>query len=240
MTGVTTLFDAARLGHTAMVQHLVVQDSSCVDAADQDGRTALYHAALAGQVDTVKLLVGEGANIDAFTNGGWSPLYGAAFEGYLDIVELLISEGASTVLQDGTPMADAANQMGHTATAMCLMEATRVVTDNGAGAVVHNDETVTTKPMGTPKKKRSSGTKNNRGKKGPSGRKNSRKSTSGSDSRKQRSSSEIRESPVALAEEATAMARPRSKSMGSYLSATVDTGASDGGSSALEPEKGPS
>ena len=59
-------------GRLAVVEFLVGAGAS-VNAATEDGHTALHFAAWFGQLDVVEFLVGAGADVDAETNFGWTP-----------------------------------------------------------------------------------------------------------------------------------------------------------------------
>ena len=65
-----------------------------IDTADDEGHTALYHAALIGTLTLVTLLVKRGANLNAKNEWGDVPLDKAALEGRTDVVEFLLHRGA--------------------------------------------------------------------------------------------------------------------------------------------------
>jgi ankyrin repeat protein len=71
-----------------------------VDATDTDGRTALMHAVLDGQIDAVRFLLSRGASVDARDRNGYTPLHFAAQENELEIARLLLEAGASVDPQD--------------------------------------------------------------------------------------------------------------------------------------------
>ncbi|XP_014672257.1 PREDICTED: ankyrin-3-like [Priapulus caudatus] len=81
-TGKTPLMSAVREGEEAVVRMLLSHGAN-VNAADQQGRTSLYHAACSGQLDIVRLLLEAGTS-----------LHMAAYSGRLDIVRLLLEAGA--------------------------------------------------------------------------------------------------------------------------------------------------
>jgi cytohesin len=71
-----------------------------VDARDRPGNTPLHDAAVAGQLDAVKLLLAAGATIDAQDDRGRTPLHEAARKGRAEVAEFLINAGARPDLRD--------------------------------------------------------------------------------------------------------------------------------------------
>lgn len=71
-----------------------------LDAVDREGRTALFYAALDGDVDRVASLVGEGSNVDAKDGRLETPLHFAARGHHLEVVEMLLLAGAEVDPQD--------------------------------------------------------------------------------------------------------------------------------------------
>lgn len=88
----------------ATVQLLVEADAK-LEAADEDGHTALMLAAREGHADMVRLFLDNGAKINEETYGedAHNALLIAVEQGHVDIVELLLEYGASTEMKDGTP-----------------------------------------------------------------------------------------------------------------------------------------
>jgi ankyrin repeat protein len=75
------------------------------------GATALYVAALEGQLEVVKLLLASGAAIDVRADDGSTPLAIAAQHGHLAVARLLVDKGAAVDAADDngvTPLARAA------------------------------------------------------------------------------------------------------------------------------------
>ncbi len=65
-----------------------------IDTADDEGYTALHHAALIGTLTLVTLLVNRGANLNAKNEWGDVPLDKAALGGRTDVVKFLLQNGA--------------------------------------------------------------------------------------------------------------------------------------------------
>lgn len=88
----------------AVVAHLRARRDA--DAADTDGRTVLYTAAVSGRAGIVRVLLAAGASPDRLSSGTDLALCGAACNGHTDTVQALLAAGA-------TP--DAAEEHGMTA-----------------------------------------------------------------------------------------------------------------------------
>lgn len=88
-----------------------------LDAQDENGMTALHHAAYLGNLDVCRmlvergavekgnipvaaLLIGNGADINAEANQGLTPLHMAAVMGNPGMVNLLLSKGADASIPD--------------------------------------------------------------------------------------------------------------------------------------------
>jgi ankyrin repeat protein len=65
-----------------------------IDAADNDGSTALHQAAILGDVKMIAVLIDAGARIDAVTNDGETAMHFAVVTGSLKTVETLVKRGA--------------------------------------------------------------------------------------------------------------------------------------------------
>jgi ankyrin repeat protein len=72
----------------------VVHSAAIADTDEGRDLPSLTWAALDGQKDLVKRLLGEGQNVNQLDQRGWTPLMAAADEGHIDIVRLLIDWGA--------------------------------------------------------------------------------------------------------------------------------------------------
>lgn len=66
-----------------------------VNAASTDGRTALFAATMAGNVDTVTLLLRNGAQVNSTMRDGRRCLDLAALTGHADVIQQLVRAGAS-------------------------------------------------------------------------------------------------------------------------------------------------
>eukprot|EP00842_Homolaphlyctis_polyrhiza_P006052 jgi/Hompol1/6448/HPOL_001713-RA len=88
---------AASNGDIGRVQECLttdVLDWIDLDAADEDGTTALISAACFGHVDIINILVEAGAQVDQKDKNGWTALMWACANGYEEAAKLLIEFGA--------------------------------------------------------------------------------------------------------------------------------------------------
>ena len=109
--GSNALQNAAFYGNVPMCEYLLaVGDGDYINAAREDGRTALLLAAMNGHLEAVALLLSRGAAVDATDKKGATPMNLAAQEGYREVVSLLLSY---TVTSDGRRQAvtDAATSL---------------------------------------------------------------------------------------------------------------------------------
>jgi len=81
---------------------LLVYVLSSIDPEPRDsrGRTALYRAAEAGDIQQVVQLLDDGATVDGCDDCKWTPLMRAAQNGHVDIVQSLIESGADVNVMD--------------------------------------------------------------------------------------------------------------------------------------------
>jgi uncharacterized protein len=91
-----TVAEAARMGDTAAVKRLL-QGGADVNAAQEDGMTALHWAAQKGDPELVGMLLSAGANVRATTRlGGYTPIHLASQAGHARVVAALLAAGASS------------------------------------------------------------------------------------------------------------------------------------------------
>ena len=95
-----------------------------LEAKDKDGQTALFRAAINGQLDVVKCLVEHGADLEAKDGDGQTALIKAAFGGKLDVVEYLAQNGADLEASDkyGQTALMKAASWGNLDVVKCLVE----------------------------------------------------------------------------------------------------------------------
>lgn len=100
----SALVDAAERGDVAAVRALLKQGGD-VNAPQGDGMTPLHWAAMTGNVEIARVLLGAGANTRAATRiNRYTPLMLAARQGHGDVVEALLAGGANpeTATDNGT------------------------------------------------------------------------------------------------------------------------------------------
>ena len=94
------LIAAARAGDAEAVVRCL-RDGADPNAADGDGQTALYCAAMRNQVGCLEVLGEAGADLDKAEDGdGWTPLIIAAVHGQTAAVGWLLARGADWRLTD--------------------------------------------------------------------------------------------------------------------------------------------
>ena len=71
-----------------------------IDAADDDGRTALINAAIENKLDFIKWLLDNGANPDHQDRIGYSALHFAGQEKLVEVAEFLLQKGSDPNVQD--------------------------------------------------------------------------------------------------------------------------------------------
>ena len=96
---------ASKYGHSGVVA-LLLKYGSRVNAADDDGETALHYSCRGGFAECVKLILdigGKGVEVDAREKGcGWTPLHVASVEGHVECCRLLIEAGADPSIIDSS------------------------------------------------------------------------------------------------------------------------------------------
>lgn len=88
------LLQAAKLGRTECVSHILSTNSVCLDISDSSGNTPLLLAVHANKPDVVRLLANDKELINRHGVGQCSPLHVAAKLGLDDCLDILIYSGA--------------------------------------------------------------------------------------------------------------------------------------------------
>ena len=97
---ITLLHAAARADVNAERVTFLLDKGADVDELDNEGRTALHHAAQNGEVEVIKVLLDRGAEIDALDKDNRTPLHFAATERRTGAVKLLLQRGAKPNIED--------------------------------------------------------------------------------------------------------------------------------------------
>ena len=87
--GSPTVWAAARVGDLDALRGAL--EAHAPDAADDEGRTALHWAAIAGRPELVSELLQRGANPLARDDYGWAPLHSAASSGNAPVLSMILS-----------------------------------------------------------------------------------------------------------------------------------------------------
>ena len=90
----TSLHEASRKGHTAVVR-MLLEHGADPARANAFGDTALSVASCNGHAGVVRLLLERGAETDSRNAFGDTPLILASYHGHVDLVNMLLSAGAS-------------------------------------------------------------------------------------------------------------------------------------------------
>ena len=121
---ITLLLEYAAInGDIATIQDLINKGAD-VNAADNNGFTALEGASQHGHLEIVRLLVEKGANVNTKTEKGHTALMAAAQYGHSNIVQFLLDKGAdvnSSYITGKTPLM-AATENHHTDTVKMLLD----------------------------------------------------------------------------------------------------------------------
>jgi ankyrin repeat protein len=110
-----SLHDAVLRRDLASLQAILHRDNTQIDARDYSCRTALHHAAGAGQIEFVKALLEARPDIDLGDLSGTTALMLAAKNGHAAVVRLLIKHGADQQMVGvpGVTALDMAARYGH-------------------------------------------------------------------------------------------------------------------------------
>jgi len=73
-----------------------------LDAQDNEGNTALIHAAQAGHYEVVELILKQSIDVDQRNHRGFSALMKAAIQGQIESVRFLLGHGADHTITDPT------------------------------------------------------------------------------------------------------------------------------------------
>jgi ankyrin repeat protein len=111
----TLLHWAAARRDTAILQHVLDSGEVDVNAVQNDGCTALYNAAAAGNLDAAKLLVQHGADLTILSRDGADAIFAAAHSGSVSVMKYLQSLGLPLTSKSTLSMSllSAAAQKGH-------------------------------------------------------------------------------------------------------------------------------
>ena len=134
-----SLMRAAHGGHKAVTQ-LLLDHGADVEAADNNGFTALIRAAFEGHEAVTKLLLDHRADVAAATKNGQTAMIQAAFGGHEAVTKLLLDHGAdvATAENNGQTALMLAAAGGHEAVAKVLLDhgADVAATNNGPTALM--------------------------------------------------------------------------------------------------------
>jgi ankyrin repeat protein len=92
------LFKAAAMGRTGLIEAILKRDPSLIDSPDDQGRTALFHAARNNRLAAVKLLVERGADVNRSDAVGIAALHRTSQECSDELIQYLIDHGADAHL----------------------------------------------------------------------------------------------------------------------------------------------
>lgn len=89
---VEQLMQTAAQPDTELLQELREEsDAPDINTQDQQGRTALFHAARHGLTNNLRFLLSAGADVNKADNNGITPLYAAAWFGHTECVKELLN-----------------------------------------------------------------------------------------------------------------------------------------------------
>ena len=83
----------AQLGFPGLLS-VYLEEGVDINAAGDNGYTALHVAAVEGHANVAEFLLANGADANAANNNDYTPLHFAVLEGHQDVVEVLLANGA--------------------------------------------------------------------------------------------------------------------------------------------------
>jgi len=98
--GRTELHLACRSNDTAAVQRLCNISGVSLNVKDDHGFTPLYHTAIFGNIESMRILLSAGADTHIADLGGLTPLHIAAEKCQPQAVKLLLEHGANPTAKD--------------------------------------------------------------------------------------------------------------------------------------------
>ena len=99
-TSVPPMMQAASVNAVTQLEILLSEEGGDVNRGDLEGRTPLWAAAQAGQLEAVNWLLTHGAQINQRTRQLRTPLMAASAHGHLEVVKRLLEAGAQAHLTD--------------------------------------------------------------------------------------------------------------------------------------------
>ncbi|KAF5833799.1 tankyrase 2 [Dunaliella salina] len=127
------LIDSARYDEIEDVQ-AALSGGANVDAADEQGRTALHMASANGHLEIVRRLLSAGADAESKNAGSNTPLHFACLNGHLEVARALLEAGAkaSVVNSAGrTPIDEALDKSAEDLVALIDEHSGTSTTDQG-------------------------------------------------------------------------------------------------------------
>ncbi|KAL9969346.1 hypothetical protein ACROYT_G021550 [Oculina patagonica] len=123
----SSLFEAAASGQVADIQTYLsmTTEAEKVDVLDQNGASALHHAAKMNRVRVIDFMLKAGANVDVYSKDGLTPLHVAARSNALEALDILLKKGAkpdATCASSGCTPLHVAAQFGHIQIVARLLE----------------------------------------------------------------------------------------------------------------------
>ena len=120
-------------GDMGLVQKLTQEGIDVDMATNSTKTTALYLAAMRGNLPILQYLLQHSADKDKADNDSITPLFAAVAKGHLAVVQCLLEHGAERTrtrptTNDGFSPLFMAAQLGHLSVVQCLLERTRVRT----------------------------------------------------------------------------------------------------------------